>query len=132
MPAAAAELLAVARAARDHAYAPYSGFSVGAALQANTGEVFTGVNVENASYPVSMCAERAALFAAVAQGHRAFRAIAIVGPDGVATSPCGACRQALSEFGVDLAIVREGRDDVPLRDLLPDAFGREALERARV
>jgi cytidine deaminase len=117
---------------RDRAYAPYSRFHVGAALLADDDEVFTGANVENASYPVSMCAERSALFAAIAQGHRKFRAIAIAGPDGVRITPCGACRQALSEFGTDLVILREGRDDVSLREILPDPFDHEALERARV
>ena len=77
-----------------------------------------------------MCAERAALFAAVTKGHRSFTAIAVVGPDGVRISPCGACRQAIAEFGEGISIVREESDDVPLRDLLPDAFGAQTLERA--
>jgi len=127
----ASELLEAARKARGHAYAPYSNFTVGAALLTKGGHIVTGANVENASYPVGMCAERAALFAAVAQGHRSFDAIAIVGPEGVALTPCGACRQALSEFG-DLRVVREGRDDVALRDLLPDAFGPRHLARTGV
>jgi len=127
----ASELLGAARAARQHAYAPYSNFTVGAALLSKSGDVITGANVENASYPVGMCAERTALFAAVAQGHRDFDAIAIVGPQGVLLTPCGACRQALSEFG-DLRVIREGRDDVPLRDLLPDAFGPGHLARTGV
>lgn len=130
MPAAS-ELLEAARKARANAYAPYSNFTVGAALLTKAGDVIGGANVENASYPVGMCAERTALFAAVAQGHRSFEAIAIVGPEGVALTPCGACRQALSEFG-DLRVVREGRDDVPLRDLLPDAFGPRHLARTGV
>jgi cytidine deaminase len=127
----ASELLAAARKARAQAYAPYSNFSVGAALVTKGGDVITGANVENASYPVGMCAERTALFAAVAQGHRSFDAIAIVGPEGVALTPCGACRQALSEFG-DLRVIREGSDDVTLRDLLPDAFGPRHLARTVV
>lgn len=126
MPVATAKLLAAAREARRRAYAPYSQFAVGAALGTPSGEIIAGVNVENASYPLSMCAERGALFAAVAQGHRAFDAIAVVGPEGVAITPCGACRQALWEFG-DLLIVREGRPDVALREMLPDPFGPEAL-----
>ncbi len=127
----ASELLEAAREARSHAYAPYSNFTVGAAILTKGGDVITGANVENASYPVGMCAERTALFAAVAQGHRTFDAIAIVGPEGVALTPCGACRQALSEFG-ELRVVREGRDDVSLCDLLPDAFGPRHLARTGV
>ncbi|HEY1727789.1 MAG TPA: cytidine deaminase [Candidatus Baltobacteraceae bacterium] len=130
MPAAS-ELLAAARKAREHAYAPYSNFAVGAALATKAGDVVTGANVENASYPVGMCAERTALFSAVARGHRDFDAIAIVGPEGVALTPCGACRQALSEFG-DMRVVREGCDDVALRDLLPDAFGPRHLARTGI
>ena len=128
----APELLASARTARERAYAPYSRFPVGAALLTKNGEVILGANVENASYSLSMCAERAALFAAVAQGHRAFEAIAIVGPEDVPIAPCGACRQALCEFGDGLRIIREGRSDTTLHELLPDAFGPENLERARV
>ena len=124
------ELLAAAREARSRAYAPYSNFCVGSALLCEDGEIFTGANVENASYGLSMCAERAALFAAVAKGHRSFIAMAIVGPDRVHISPCGACRQAIAEFGEGIAIVREESDDVFLRDLLPDAFGAQTLERA--
>ena len=127
----ASDLIEAARAARGHAYAPYSKFAVGAALLTSSGDVITGANVENASYPVGMCAERTALFAAVATGHRAFDAIAIVGPEGVALSPCGACRQALSEFG-DMRVIREGHDDVTLRDLLPDAFGPRHLARTGI
>lgn len=127
----ASDLLEAAYKAREHAYAPYSKFAVGAALVTKSGSVFTGANVENASYPVGMCAERAALFAAVAQGHRSFEAIAIAGPEGVALTPCGACRQALSEFG-DLRVVRDGREDVALRELLPDAFGPQHLARTGI
>lgn len=127
-----AELIRKAHAAREHAYAPYSRFTVGAALLTKDGDVFTGANVENASYGMTICAERAAIFTAVSQGYRAFEAIAIVGTPGAAISPCGACRQVLSEFGDDVRIIREGRDDVLLRDLLPEAFGPENLERTSV
>jgi len=127
-----AELLRKAHAAREHAYAPYSRFTVGAALLTEGGDVITGANVENASYGLTMCAERSALFAAVSQGYRSFEAIAIAGaPDAVVT-PCGACRQALAEFGDDLRIIREGRAEVVLRDLIPEAFGPEHLERTGV
>jgi cytidine deaminase len=128
----ASELLRAAQDARKHAYAPYSKHAVGAALLTKSGDVISGANVENASYPVGMCAERTALFSAVAQGHRSFEAIAIVGPENTPLSPCGACRQALSEFGDDLRIIREGCDDVTLRELLPDAFGPRNLARTGV
>ena len=126
-----AELLGAARAARERAYAPYSHFPVGAALRTPAGEIFTGCNVENASYSLAICAERTALFSAVAAGARAFEAIAIAGPAGAALPPCGACRQALVEFGAELRIVMEGVDGapaaIPLAELLPLRFDRAAL-----
>jgi cytidine deaminase len=129
--AADAELLALAREARARAYAPYSQFTVGAALRTLSGEIFTGCNVENASYSLAICAERTALFSAVAAGARAFEAIAIAGPAGAALPPCGACRQALVEFGAELRIVMEGVDGapaaIPLAELLPLRFDRAAL-----
>jgi cytidine deaminase len=127
----ASELLAAAHKAREHAYAPYSKHAVGAALLTEGGDIVTGANVENASYPVGMCAERTALFAAVAQGHRTFEAIAIAGPE-KGLSPCGACRQALAEFGDGIRVIREGHDDVTLRELLPDAFGPQNLARTGI
>jgi len=123
-------LLERARAARGRAYAPYSGFSVGAALLVDGDRVFEGANVENASYGLSICAERAAAVAAVSNGHREFRAIAIAGPDSAATMPCGACRQFLNEFNPKLEIVYtapSGPVTTTLSRLLPDAFGPEAL-----
>ena len=127
-----AELLAAARDARGRAYAPYSKFSVGAALLTASGETITGANVENASFGLSMCAERIALFSAVVAGHRSFAVLALVGPDGVAITPCGACRQALAEFGSEIRIVREGLSDVTLRELLPEPFEGDAVGRTRV
>lgn len=126
MPAAA-ELLARAEAAREHAYAPYSRFAVGAALASEDGRIFTGVNVENASYGVTLCAERAALASAIGAGARAFTALAVAGPPGRRTPPCGLCRQALAEFGGGLRVVYhagdgEGIVETPLAALLPDAF----------
>jgi cytidine deaminase len=99
-----AELFAHAREARARAYAPYSKFPVGAALACDDGTILTAANVENASYGLSMCAERSAIFAAVAAGHTAFAAIAIAGPDGVTVPPCGACRQVLVEFAPQLRV----------------------------
>lgn len=99
------ELVEAAREARRQAYAPYSAFSVGAALRARNGRVFTGVNVENASLGLSICAERNAMFHAVAEGARDFEAVAIVAGDGEPTTPCGACRQVLVEFAPGLRVV---------------------------
>ncbi len=92
----AQQLIALAREARRHAYAPYSGYAVGAAVLTDDGRVFGGCNVENASYGLSNCAERTAVFRAVAEGARAIVAVAVVTPDG--GTPCGACRQVLAEF----------------------------------
>jgi cytidine deaminase len=126
------ELLALANAARARAYAPYSGYRVGAALLAKSGKIYLGVNVENAAYPTSMCAERVALFKAVSEGERDFEAIAIATENG--GSPCGACRQALSEFGLDLRVfIGNGQGEIleetTLRALLPGAFGPEDLPK---
>ena len=126
LPPAEQELIEAAVNVRANAYAPYSRFLVGAALLTNDGKVVTGVNVENASYGLTMCAERVAVGAAVAAGHRQFSAIAIASRGGV--SPCGACRQVLAQFGIDLDIWLVDADDVhglrrsSLRSLLPDAF----------
>lgn len=98
-------LIEAALQARERAYAPYSAFPVGAALRDGQGAVYTGVNVENASLGLSICAERNAVFAAVAHGVRSFEAVAIVGGDGGPTPPCGACRQVLTEFAPDLKIL---------------------------
>ncbi len=128
-----AELLAEAEAARAAAYAPYSRFQVGAALLADDGTVQRGVNVENASYPAGICAERTAIAAAVAGGHTRFRAIAVAGPAGVAVTPCGICRQVLREFSPDRTLRVITRDTASamvvrsIEELLPDSFGPEAL-----
>lgn len=119
------ELLRRARDVRDQAYAPYSGYRVGAALRASDGSVHVGCNVENASYGVTMCAERVALGAAVAAGRRAFRALAVSVDGGAPAPPCGACRQALIEFSRDLQVVSEapgGRSEWSLATLLPEPF----------
>jgi len=129
---AARALLKRAREARAHAYAPYSGFSVGAALLSEDGQVFTGANVENASYGLTTCAERTAVVKAMSEGVRAFRAIAVTGPqDDVGTPPCGSCRQILHEANPHLLVVTPGGAGeplvTPLTELLPGAFGGEQL-----
>lgn len=127
-----AELVARAREVLRQAYAPYSEFRVGAALEADDGRVFLGCNVESASYGLTICAERMAIGAAVAGGARRFRRIAVameVDPPG---APCGACRQLLAEFGLDLEVIAVGPSSDKrwtLRALLPDAFTRESLDR---
>jgi cytidine deaminase len=123
-------LIDLANEARRHAYAPYSHYPVGAALRTKSGKVFTGVNVENAAYPTSMCAERTAVFKAVSQGEREFEVIAVVTDNG--GSPCGSCRQVLAEFGQDTIVLiakGEGKllQETTVRDLLPGAFTPEHL-----
>lgn len=118
-----------ADAARN-AYIPYSHYPVGAALRAKDGTVYTGCNVENAAYPVTICAERVALVKAVSEGERQFDAIAVVTPNGGA--PCGMCRQMLYEFAPDLRVILARTDgtvvyDGVLSDLLPSGFGPESL-----
>ncbi len=120
------QLVAKAAEARLQAYAPYSGYPVGAALLAGSGMMYRGANVENAAYPSSMCAERAALFHAVSNGERELLAIAVVTENG--GTPCGACRQVLSEFGLDALVVIATPDgkillETTVRDLLPHSFG---------
>ena len=119
------ELLAAARAAREHAYAPYSSFAVGAALRCEDGTVVGACNVENASYGLSLCAERAAVVSAVAAGKRRFATLAVVGPPEGASAPCGACRQVLVEFAPALRVLYsdgEGYEVTTLTELLPGAF----------
>ena len=123
-------LVQLAFEALENAYAPYSGFSVGAAILAQDGRTFTGCNVENASFGLSICAERNAVAAAVAAGARQFTAIAIVTSGAASASPCGACRQVLAEFG-DFAVIQAGANGVSERtsvaELLPRAFSRTDL-----
>lgn len=128
------ELLSQARRACERAYAPYSHFPVGAAVDTDAG-VFAGCNVENASYGSTICAERVAAAAAVAGGATRIRALAVSGPSDLPTAPCGACRQFLYEFGPEMTIVSEGtggaRKRWQLTQLLPDAFGPSDLDRPR-
>ena len=132
------ELIRAAFRAREYAYAPYSHFAVGAALLSQSGKIYTGCNIECASYSVTNCAERTALFKAVSEGECNFTAIAVVGArtdrsdDSLITSPCGVCRQALYEFGGAelLVIMAKSEDDfteMPLGELLPLGFGPEKV-----
>ncbi len=121
------ELLAAARAARANAHAPYSGFAVGAAVRTGDGSVFTGVNVENASYPEGVCAETAALAAMAGAGRRDLVAVAVVADGEAPVTPCGGCRQRLAEFGSDATEViigddREAKLVTTLGELLPLRF----------
>ncbi|MGB9867333.1 MAG: cytidine deaminase [Bacillota bacterium] len=124
-----ATLVQAAMEARERAYAPYSGFKVGAAVLAEDGTVWTGCNVENASYPLSMCAERVALYAAIAQGRHAFKAIAVAADTPEPITPCGACRQVISELAPGARVIMAGVHANQLRvevstpqELLPSAF----------
>jgi cytidine deaminase len=116
-------LLQAAWQVRDQAYAPYSGFFVGAALLAEDGRIFTGCNVENISYGLTNCAERVAIGAAVAAGVRKFLAVAVVADTSVPISPCGACRQVLAEFGVPRVMLANRGEclEFSLEELLPRA-----------
>ena len=123
-------LIDLANETRKKAYVPYSNYPVGAALRGKSGKIYTGVNVENAAYPVTMCAERVALFKAVSEGEREFDAISVVTNNG--GSPCGSCRQVLAEFGLDIVVLIADGDgnlteETSIRDLLPGAFGPEHL-----
>jgi cytidine deaminase len=123
-------LVDAARAAQQRAYAPYSRFRVGCALEAEDGRVFVGCNVENASYGLTICAERAAVCAAVAAGAQRFRRVVVVSDAEPPAAPCGACRQVLSEFGPDLrvdAVGPAGAVTWTIAELLPAAFGKEQL-----
>ena len=123
-------LVAAARGMQAQAYCPYSRYRVGAALETGDGRVFVGSNVENASYGLTICAERAAVFAAVGAGARRFRRIVIATDSEPPGPPCGACRQVLAEFGSELEVESVGPSQTKrwrIRDLLPDAFGKELL-----
>ena len=123
-------LIDLANEARRRAYVPYSHYPVGAALRTKSGKLFTGVNVENAAYPQTMCAERVAIFKAVSEGETEFEVIAIATDNG--GSPCGGCRQVMAEFGLDtLVILADGKEKITLettvRELLPGAFTPDKL-----
>ena len=119
------KLINLANEARRRAYAPYSNYPVGAALRTKTGRIYTGVNVENAAYPQTMCAERVAIFKAVSDGETEFDVIAVVTNNG--GSPCGGCRQVLAEFGLDTIVLLAGGNgklvkESTVSELLPEAF----------
>jgi len=129
---APAALVTAARDAMANAYAPYSQFRVGAAVEDTDGRMFAGCNVESASYGLTICAERMALGAAVAAGARRLRRVVVTTEVDPAAAPCGACRQLLAELGLDVEIVAVGPASERrwlLRELLPDAFTRETLDR---
>ena len=124
-------LVAAARAAREHAVADFSGFKVGAALETADGAIVTGCNVENASYGLTICAERVAIFKALSEGKRSFRRIAVVADTDSPTPPCGACRQIIWEFCGDITVVIANLTAITatlqMKDLLPLPFDRRLL-----
>lgn len=134
-PATLRRLEKAARIAAKGSYSPYSKFRVGAAILTGSGKMFTGANVENASYGLCNCAERTAIFAAAAAGERVLRAVAVYTPTKTATTPCGACRQVINEFGPTARIVSvcngTGRIDTTLDQLLPSAFGPKNLTQRK-
>ncbi len=125
------ELIKRAARAQSQAYAPYSKYSVGAAVLTESGEIFDGINIENAVYPLTICAERVAIFKAVSQGYRSFQAIAVVTKNG--GTPCGSCRQVMAEFGLDTIVFiadTSGKliDTLTVDQLLPHSFGVDDLK----
>jgi cytidine deaminase len=126
-------LIELANEARRRAYVPYSHYPVGAALRTASGRIFTGVNIENAAYPTTMCAERVAVFKAVSEGETDFEALAVTTDNG--GSPCGSCRQVLAEFGLDtLVLIADGQgrliSEMTVKDLLPLAFTPSDLPKS--
>jgi cytidine deaminase len=125
------ELLAAAREAQKRAYAPYSNYRVGAAVRADNGKIYQGANVENASYGLSICAERVAISAAIVDGARKIVACAVITASSPPVAPCGMCRQTLAEFADDMPVALSNhlgeRSDTTLRQLLPHAFGGKDL-----
>jgi cytidine deaminase len=127
-----ADLFAAAEAVRARAYAPYSKFSVGAAILADDGKIYAGCNIENAAYPIGNCAEASAIAAMIAGGGRRITRVYVTGPGTAPVTPCGGCRQRLREFAdLDVTVISHGVDGAPLRqtvaELLPHSFGPEFL-----
>lgn len=126
----AKELMKMACKARQNAYAPYSHFAVGAALLTESGRVYTGCNIENASYGLTCCAERNAIFAAVGAGERRFKMLAVAADSPEPVAPCGACRQVIAEFGIPLVVMgnlKEATKTMTAEELLPYGFGQESM-----
>ena len=125
------KLVAAARAVRERAAADYSGFKVGAALETRSGDIITGCNVENATYGLTVCAERVAVFKAISEGHRDFTRIVVVADTDSPTPPCGACRQILWEFAGDIEVIlanlTEVKATLKMKELLPLPFDRRLL-----
>jgi cytidine deaminase len=124
-------LIDLGNTARQRAYVPYSNYPVGAALRTKTGRIYTGVNVENAAYPQTMCAERVAIFKAISDGEKEFEAISVVTDNG--GSPCGGCRQVMAEFALDMIVLMADGNgklikETTVRELLPEAFTPEHLK----
>ena len=126
------ELIDAAREVRQHSYAPFSDFRVGAALETDDGEVITGCNVESASYGLTVCAERVAIWKAISQGKRKIKHMAVVADTDELTPPCGVCRQIIWEFGGDIPVILsnlKGKTEVvQMKDLLPRAFDTKFLK----
>lgn len=125
-------LIDLANAARQRAYAPYSNYPVGAALRTKTGRMYTGVNVENAAYPHTMCAERVAIFKAISDGEKEFEVISVVTDNG--GSPCGGCRQVMAEFALDMIVLMADGNgklikETTVSELLPEAFTPNHLNK---
>jgi cytidine deaminase len=127
-------LIDLANTVRQHAYVPYSNYPVGSAIRTKSGRTYTGVNVENAAYPQTMCAERVAIFKAVSEGEKDFELIAVVTDNG--GSPCGGCRQVMAEFGLDtVVLLADGTGklikETTVKELLPEAFTPDRLSKQR-
>ena len=124
-------LIDLGNTARQRAYVPYSNYPVGAALRTKTGRIYTGVNVENAAYPQTMCAERVAIFKAISDGEKEFEVISVVTDNG--GSPCGGCRQVMAEFALDMIVLMADGNgklikETTVRELLPEAFTPQHLK----
>lgn len=132
MDETAEKLLSTARECRERAFAPYSGFLVGAAVEAEDGTIFAGCNVESASYGLTMCAERVAIFSAVAAGHKRIKRVSVVAESDELTAPCGACRQVIWEFGGDIPVTLSNlngkTETIRMSELLPRAFDSKFLK----
>ncbi|MFP4660714.1 MAG: cytidine deaminase [Halanaerobiales bacterium] len=128
----AKELIEIATEAREKSYSPYSKFPIGAALLTSEGKVFTGTNIENAAYGLTLCAERTAIFKAVSEGYRKFKAIAVVADTERPVPPCGSCRQVIQEFGDNIMVIMSNLNDAyqvyTIDQLLPAAFNRKDMD----